>query len=38
MDGVKRLTVMINREDYYGRNCNPLFRFRRGCVWKYKHV
>ena len=25
-----RLTVMINRKDYYGRNCNPHFCFRRG--------
>ena len=25
-----RLTVMINRKDYYGRNCNPHFWFRRG--------
>ena len=30
MDGVQRLTVMINRKDYYGRNCNPHFWFRRG--------
>ena len=30
MDGVPRLTVMINRKDYYGRNCNPHFWFRRG--------
>ena len=30
MDGVPRLTVMINRKDYYGRNCNPHFRFRTG--------
>ena len=26
-----RLTVMINRKDYYGRNCNQHFMFRRGC-------
>ena len=26
----QRLTVMINRKDYYGRNCNPHFWFRRG--------
>ena len=25
-----RLTVMINRKDYYVRNCNPHFWFRRG--------
>ena len=25
-----RPTVMINRKDYYGRNCNPYFWFRRG--------
>ena len=25
-----RLTVMIHRKDYYGRNCNPHFWFRRG--------
>ena len=25
-----RLTVMINHKDYYGRNCNPHFWFRRG--------
>ena len=25
-----RLTVMINRKDNYGRNCNPHFWFRRG--------
>ena len=30
MDGVPRLTVMINSKDYYGRNCNPHFWFRRG--------
>ena len=30
MDGVPRLTVMINRKDYYGRNCNPHFWFRLG--------
>ena len=25
-----RLAAMIYRKDYYGRNCNPHFRFRRG--------
>ena len=25
-----RLTVMINRKDYYGHNYNPHFWFRRG--------
>ena len=38
MDGVQRLTVMINRKDYYGRNCNPHFWFRRGYLWKCEHV
>ena len=33
-----RLTVMINHKDYYGRNCNPHFWFRRGYLWKCKHV
>ena len=33
-----RLTVMINRKDYYGRNCNPHFWFRRGYLWKCEHV
>ena len=31
MDAPKALqSVMINRKDYYGRNCNPHFWFRRG--------
>ena len=31
MDAPKALqSVMINRKDYYGRNCNPDFWFRRG--------
>ena len=25
-------SVIINRKDYYGRNCNPHFMFRRGNV------
>ena len=41
-----RLTVMINRKDYYGRNCNPHFWFRRGlfcgsasmCEWIFLQV
>ena len=33
-----RLTVMINSKDYYGRNCNPHFWFRRGYLWKCEHV
>ena len=30
LDGVQRLAAMIYRKDYYGRNCNPHFWFRRG--------
>ena len=31
MDAPKALqSVMINSKDYYGRNCNPHFWFRRG--------
>ena len=39
MDGVQRLSRQHdNRKDNYGRNCNPHFMFRRGCVWKCEHV
>ena len=30
LDGVQRLAAMNYRKDYYGRNCNPHFRFQRG--------
>ena len=33
-----RLNVMINRKNYYGRNCNPHFWFQRGYLWKCEHV
>ena len=39
MDAPKALqSVMINSKDYYGRNCNPHFWFRRGYLWKCEHV
>ena len=39
MDAPKALqSVMINRKDYYGCNCNPHFWFRMGYLWKCEHV
>ena len=38
LDGVQRLAAMTYRKDYYGRNCNPYFWFRRGYLWKCEHV